>query len=73
MVEKIHITTGKVDGSTYILFTNDTPPPVTCFRYCHSDKFVLKMHNRRQSCEVPVQVVVPSPWTRWLKEKEKNK
>ena len=73
MVEKIYVTTGKVDGSTYILFTNDTPPSVTGFKYRQSDKSVFKMHKWRRSCKVPAQVFVPSPWTRWLKEKQKNK
>ncbi len=73
MTEKINITTGKVDGSTYILITNDRPPEVTGFKYCQSDKFVLKMHKWRRSCKVPPQVVVQSPWTIWLREKVKNK
>ncbi len=72
MAERLHIVTGKVDGTTYLVLSSDGSLKVASFNYSQPDKFIVMMRKRRQSCRVPAQVFVPSPWTKWLEEKSQN-
>lgn len=72
MVDRIHITQGKIEDSTYIFLSNEKPPIVRSLRYGLSDKEINKIIRKRRTCKVDPSSFVPSPWTFWLKEKKKN-
>lgn len=67
--EGIIITTGSVDGSTYIVFSYKPIPDVTGFRYGQQDKLIERAKNRRKTAKVPLSSFVRNEWTEWLKQK----
>lgn len=72
MTEKLHILTGKIDGSSYLVLSSEGSHNVTSLKYLQPDRFIIEMRKKRRTCRVPTQVFVSSPWTNWLKEKSQN-
>jgi hypothetical protein len=72
MVDRMYITRGKIEGSTYIILSTDKSPTLTKLNYGIPDSYIKRMIQRRKTCKVPLGDFVRSPWTDWLKEKDKN-
>lgn len=72
MVENIRVTHGNIEGSTYVFLSTEQAPTVTSKSYGLSDNYIRRMIYRRKTCKVPPRIFVPSPWTKWLQEKNKN-